>query len=67
MFVEGGLHPEQVRALRGMSLERRLDLALGFIRWTRAFKAAAIRQQHPEWSEAEIAEAVRKFVMNARS
>ncbi len=67
MFVEGGLHPEQVKALRKMSLERRLELALGFIRWTRRFKAQAVRQQHPDWTEEQVADAVRQFVLDARS
>ncbi|HEX8078032.1 MAG TPA: hypothetical protein VF511_09470 [Chthoniobacterales bacterium] len=31
MFVEGGLHPEQVKALRKMTLQRRLELALAGI------------------------------------
>ena len=43
MFVEGGLHPEQIRALRQMPLERRAELALSFIRSMRRMKAAALR------------------------
>ena len=67
MFVEGGLHPEQVKTLRKMSLERRAQLALGFIRSMRRLKAAALRAQHPAWSEAEVAAELRRLTLNARS
>lgn len=67
MFVEGGLHPEQIKALRQMSLERRAELGLGFIRSMRRLKAIALRDQHPEWSEAEVADAVRHFTLHGRS
>lgn len=67
MFVEGGLHPEQIRALRKMSLERRAELALGFIRSMRRMKIAALRAQHPEWSEQEIAAELRRLTLHARS
>ncbi len=65
MFVEGGLHPEQVKVLRAMSLDRRAQLALGFIRSMRELKRAALRQQHPDWSEEEIAAELRRIVLNA--
>jgi hypothetical protein len=67
MFVEGGLHPEQIRALRKMPLERRAELALGFIRSMRRMKIAALRAQHPEWSEQEIAAELRRLTLHARS
>jgi hypothetical protein len=67
MFVEGGLHPEQTRALRKMSLERRAELALGFIRSMRRMKAAALRAQHPDWSEQRVAAELRRLTLHARS
>ena len=67
MFVEGGLHPEQIKALRKMSLERRAELALGFIRSMRRMKAAALRAQHPDWSEQQLAAELRRLTLNARS
>lgn len=66
MFVEGGLHPEQIRALRGMSLERRATLALGFIRSMRRLKAASLRSHHPDWSDAEIEAELRRLTLDAR-
>ena len=67
MFVEGGLHPEQIRALRQMPLERRAELALGFIRSMRRFKAAALRAQHPDWSEQQLRAELRRLTLHARS
>jgi hypothetical protein len=67
MFVEGGLHPEQIKALRKMSLARRAELALGFIRSMRRIKAAALRAQHPDWSEQQVAAELRRLTLHARS
>jgi hypothetical protein len=67
MFVEGGLHPEQVKALRKMSLERRAEIALGLIRSMRRLKAAALRSQHPDWCEEQIMETLRRLVLHGRS
>jgi hypothetical protein len=67
MFVEGGLHPEQVKALRKMTLERRADLTLGFIRSLTRFKAAALRSQHPGWNEQQVTEAVRRSTLHGGS
>jgi hypothetical protein len=50
-----------------MSLERRAELALGFIRSMRRMKIAALRAQHPEWSEQEIAAELRRLTLHARS
>ena len=65
MFVEGGLHPEQIKALRKMSLQRRLDLALAGIQGASELRKAMIRAEHPDWSADQIAEALRKEIRNA--
>jgi hypothetical protein len=67
MFVEGGLHPEQIKALRKMSLERRAEVAFGFIRSIRRLKTAALRAQHPDWSEEQVAAELRRLTLHARS
>ena len=67
MFVEGGLHPEQVKILRTMSLERRAEIALGFIRSMGRLKEAALRKQHPDWDDEQITEALRQSILNGRS
>jgi hypothetical protein len=65
MFVEGGLHPAQIKALREMSLQRRLDLALAAIQSGGELRKAMIRAEHPEWSTDQVAEALREEVRNA--
>ncbi len=66
MFVEGGLHPEQVKALRRLSLQRRLQLSLGAIEQMRALRAAMLRAKNPDWSEPQVAAALRDFIRNAQ-
>lgn len=65
MFVEGALHPVQIAGLRRMSLQGRLELSLKAIESARELRAAMIRSEHPEWTEAQVAEALREFVRNA--
>ena len=67
MFVEGGLHPEQIKVLRKMSLERRAELALGFIRSMRRLKAAALHMQHPDWSDKQVSKELRRLTLHGRS
>jgi hypothetical protein len=65
MFVEGGLHPEQVKALRKMSLQRRLDLVLAAIESAPDLRKAMIRVEHPDWSTEQVERALRQEVRNA--
>jgi putative NIF3 family GTP cyclohydrolase 1 type 2 len=65
MFVEGGLHPEQIKALRRMSLQRRLDLTLAAIESAPELRKAMIRVEHPEWSTDQVERALRAEVRNA--
>lgn len=62
-----GLHPAQVAALRKMTPARRLELGLQFIGEMRQLKAAALHAQHPDWSAAQVAEALRRFTLHART
>jgi hypothetical protein len=65
MFVEGGLHPEQIKSLRHMSLQRRLDFALAGIASAGALRKAMIRVEHPDWSADQVEKALREEVRNA--
>ncbi len=65
MFVEGGLHPEQVKALRKMTLQRRLDLALAGIEQAGDLRKALLRAEHPEWSVDRVEMVVREEVRHA--
>ena len=66
MFVEGGLHPEQVKILRKMSLQHRLELSLGAIEQMRALRGEMLRIENPAWSEEQISGALRDFIRNAQ-
>ena len=65
MFVEGGLHPEQVKILRKMSLQRRLDLALAAIASAGDLRTAMIRANHPDRSAEQVEKSQREEVRNA--
>jgi len=54
MFVEGGLHPEQIKALRQMSLQRRLDLPWQESRVRALCAKAMIASNNPDWSEDQV-------------
>lgn len=67
----GGLNEpmpaEQVRAIRAMSFQQRLAVGMGLIRSARKLKRAALRQQHPEWTETEIANEMRRLTTHGRT
>ena len=67
MFVEGGLHPEQVKILRNMTPAQRLRNGLEFMEEMRQLKAAALRSRHPDWTPEQVAQALREFVRNGAS
>ncbi|MEY2501288.1 MAG: hypothetical protein QOI07_1622 [Verrucomicrobiota bacterium] len=54
--------PEDVRALRAMTLQQRLDGALDFTSQARQFKIASVRLRHPGWSEEKVMNEVRRWV-----
>jgi hypothetical protein len=58
-------HPEQVRAIRAMSLDRRLAVGMSLLKSARRMRRAALRQQHPQWKDAEIEEALRRWTRDA--
>ena len=62
-----GLHPQQVEVLRNMTPAERLKVALQFMEEMRQFKAAAFRAQHLQWTEDQIARALREFVRHGAS
>jgi hypothetical protein len=54
---------EDVRALRAMTLQQRLDQALEFIHKTRQFKADSIRAHHPGWSDEKVMDELRRWTL----
>jgi len=61
------LHPAQVAALRKMTPARRLELGMAFIEQMRELRAVMLRTEHPDWTAAQVAQALREFVLHARS
>ncbi|MGD0411180.1 MAG: hypothetical protein ABSC18_05705 [Verrucomicrobiota bacterium] len=58
---------EQIKALRAMSGEERLEVA-GRLYWSaRKMKAAGVRAQHPDWPETRVQADLRRIFSNARS
>ena len=60
------LHPEQIRAYRSMTPEQKLRAAADLYWAARRLKEAAVRQQHPEWSDDQVASDVRELFQRAR-
>jgi hypothetical protein len=64
-MIERVLHPEQVRALRAMSLGQRAALNASLWENAHALKAAALRYRHPDWSEVQVRRAAREAIRRA--
>lgn len=52
---------KQQEILRGMSPEDKLRVSQGLRDDAWAFKAAWLRQLHPDWTDAEVQDAVRRL------
>ena len=57
----------QARAIRAMSFAQRLAVGMGLIRSGRKLKRAALRQQHPGWTDSEIAGEMRRLTTHGRT
>jgi hypothetical protein len=56
--------PDDVRALRAMTLQERLDRVLEFTHKVRQFKMESIRAHHPGWSEEKVMNELRRGTTN---
>lgn len=59
------LTPEYVAALRRMTGEQKLKAAFGLYWSARKVKAAALRQQFPDWSEEQVQQKVKEIFLHA--
>ena len=59
--------PEQIEIYKGMTGEEKLRTALNLYYSARRLKRAAISRLHPEWSEEQVDEALKKAFMYART
>lgn len=57
--------PEQVRIYRQMPPWRKLEIAAQFVVASRDLKARALRAQHPDWTESQIAGRVKELFLYA--
>jgi hypothetical protein len=55
----------QTAVLRAMTMEQRWRVAQSLYASAREWKACVLRSLHPEWSEVEIREAVRRSFLHA--
>jgi hypothetical protein len=61
------LTPEYVATLRRMSGEDKIRTAFRLYWSARKLKAAALREQHPDWTEEEVQQRVKDIFLHARS
>jgi len=59
--------PEQDAILRRMTPGQRWEAARNLYWTMRRHKAAFLRSQHPEWSEQQVNDEVRRIFANART
>jgi hypothetical protein len=57
--------PEYIAALRRLSGEQKLRAAFGLYWSARKLKAAAIREQHPAWTEEQVQQRVKEIFLHA--
>lgn len=58
------LTPEYIATLRRMTGAQKLRTAFQLYWGARKVKAARIRQQHPDWSEAQVQQRVKEIFMH---
>jgi hypothetical protein len=58
---------QQIKVLRAMTGEERLEVAERLYWSARKMKAAGLRSQHPDWPETRVQADVRRIFSNARS
>lgn len=59
------LTPEYVATLRRMTGAQKLRTAFGLYWSARKVKAARLRQMHPDWTEEQVQEEVKRIFMHA--
>lgn len=61
------LHPEQIKILKALSPDVKLEIAEKLYASARALKTAALQLRHPHWSEEKVAERVMEIFLHART
>ena len=60
-----GLTPEYVAALRRLTGQQKLETAFALYWSARDLKAAALREQHPDWTEDQVQQRVKEIFLHA--
>ncbi|MGD8649925.1 MAG: hypothetical protein PVJ77_25545 [Desulfobacterales bacterium] len=59
------MHPEQKKIYQLMTAAQKLDISLKLYYSAKALKAAAIKEQHPDWNEEKINKKVNEIFLYA--
>ncbi|MFO7899231.1 MAG: hypothetical protein R6V58_09240 [Planctomycetota bacterium] len=54
----------QIEILRGMTMEQRLRVAEALYRDARELRAAGVRMLHPDWTDEQVQEEVRRSFLH---
>lgn len=63
-LVEDRSSPEHIAIMRAMTGQKRLQVAEQMFWEARELKAAGVRHQHPEWSDAEVTAEVNRIFLH---
>jgi len=63
-LVEDRSSPEHIAIMRAMTGQKRLKVAERMFWEARELKAAGVRHQHPDWSEAEVMAEVNRIFLH---
>jgi hypothetical protein len=56
-----------INRFKNFSAQRKLDLSLQLYYSARELKLSWLKKIHPDWSDAELKETVKKIFLNART
>ncbi|MEI6818271.1 MAG: hypothetical protein WCL19_01575 [Verrucomicrobiota bacterium] len=65
--MENGLSPEYIATLQRMTGQQKLRTAFSLYWSARKLKAAALRLQHPDWSQRQVEDQVKQIFLHASS
>jgi hypothetical protein len=57
----------QIKIYREMSPERKLEIAIQLFHSAYSLKHSALKSQHPEWSDEEVARELKSILLHART
>lgn len=63
--MDDSLHPAQVEAWRRMTPQQKIEQSLSMYWMARKLKTEHLREQHPDWSDDQIAARVREIFLLA--